>query len=174
MIIADLFRLTKREYFADFFITPPLTLVFAIYSMMHSWGPWWIPQLFLGIFLWSFYEYALHRWVLHGVPLFADIHALHHRNQKDYIAVPPCMTLLSYAGFWVLFGMRSSALMVGFSVGYIIYSSTHTAFHYLRFEEGSWLFAGDQRHVKHHRYEDVCYGVTNSFWDRLFRTEEVH
>lgn len=165
------FRLTRREYFADFFITPPITVAFAIYSLSHGFGPLWLAEFAAGWVAWTFYEYALHRWGLHELPFLRDMHDLHHRNQKDYIAVPPWATLAIYAGFWLIFGMRSSAFMVGFSVGYIVYAAMHTAFHHALVGKGEWLYPMKQRHVAHHRDGTVCYGVTISFWDRLFGTE---
>lgn len=171
--IVALFRLTRREYFADFFITPPLTLVFAVYSIRHGFGVLWIPELLAGWIFWTFYEYAVHRWALHGLPLFSDVHALHHRNQKDYIALPPSVTLVAYASAWLIFGMRSSAFMVGFSLGYIVYSILHTAFHYAPIAPGGWLARGDRRHHLHHRFDNVCFGVTTGLWDRLFGTEKA-
>lgn len=171
--IVSFFRLTRREYFADFFITPPLTLVFAIYSLRHGFGALWIPEAALGWCAWTFYEYAVHRWALHGLPLFSDVHALHHRNQKDYIALPPWATLAVYAAFWMVFGIGSSAVIIGFSVGYIVYSALHTAFHYAAIAPAGWLARGDRRHHLHHRFDSVCFGVTTGFWDRLFGTEDL-
>lgn len=169
--VVNLFRLTRREYFADFFITPPLTSAFAIYSIRHSFGTLWILELALGCGAWTFYEYALHRWALHGAPIFSDLHALHHRNQKDYIALPPWATLIVYASFWLIFGIGSSPMIIGFSLGYIAYSAIHTAFHYAAIGPDGWLARGDRRHHLHHRWGNVCYGVTTGFWDWVFGTE---
>lgn len=166
------FRLTRREYFSDFFITPPLTILLAWHSIRAGGlGLTWPAQFAAGVVVWTLYEYALHRFVLHGVPLLREVHALHHRNQLDYIAQPPWATLATYAVFAAIFGVRSSAFMVGFSTGYIAYSIAHTLFHYARFRPGSWLWRLDQRHVQHHRNGDVCYGVTVDWWDRAFGTE---
>ncbi len=167
----EFFRLTKRDYFLDFFITPPITLAFAAYSISRDAGWWWLPQFVAGWIAWTAYEYALHRWALHGLPFFRDVHAMHHRNQLDYIAVPPWATVATYAAFWLAFGMRSSAAAVGFSAGYIAYAALHTAFHYARFLPGTWLHAQDQRHAAHHRFGDRCYGISTSAWDRLLGTE---
>lgn len=166
------FRLTKRQYYMDFFITPPLTVLLACHSLfVNGLSLYWLGEFLLGAFIWTFYEYALHRWVLHGIPLARRIHALHHFNQLEYIAQPPWATLLTYILLFAVFGARSSAFALGFSTGYIVYAVLHTVFHYMRFTKDSWLWKLDQRHVYHHRFDDSCYGVTTSLWDRLFRTE---
>jgi sterol desaturase/sphingolipid hydroxylase (fatty acid hydroxylase superfamily) len=163
-----LVQLTKAEYFADFFITPPITLAFAALSISRGFSVAWIAMFLAGVAAWTLYEYVLHRFGLHQLPVLRDIHALHHLNQKDHIGVHPAVTAAIYAAFWLLFGIHSSALMVGFSTGYIGYAALHTACHY---SAAGQLGAAKRRHVAHHRYHNVNYGVTTSFWDRLFGTE---
>lgn len=168
--LLNLVRLTRREYFADFFITPPITLALAYVSITRGFGPLWVAAFAVGVLGWTLYEYSFHRWGLHEMAVLRDVHALHHRNQRDYIAIHPLATIATYAAFWALFGIHSSALMVGFSTGYIAYSVLHTAFHY------SGLIADHcpklkGRHVAHHRFHGVNYGVTTGLWDRVFGTE---
>jgi len=133
----------------------------------------WLLQFVLGLFVWTLYEYCLHRFILHGLPIGRDIHALHHKNQLDYIAQPPWLTLTTYGTFFVIFGLKSTALMIGFSTGYVIYAALHTIFHYSRLTPGSLLWKLDQRHVYHHRYGDVCYGISVNLWDLVFKTEYI-
>lgn len=169
-----LFRLTRREYLADFFITPPLTLAFVVLSLRAEFSAAW-PALFAaGVLAWTFYEYALHRWLSHRAWFLRDVHELHHAHQRDYIAVHPAATLALYVGFWIAFGARSSAMMSGFSAGYVIYSILHTAFHYAEIGEGHPLFAAKRRHALHHKFETTHYGVTTPLWDRLFGTDGRH
>lgn len=171
--LVGLFRLSRREYYLDFWITPPLTALLAWHSIRAGgFSAAWVAEFVAGWLIWTLYEYVLHRFVLHGLPIGRDVHALHHRNQLDYIAQPPWLTVATYGLFWSVLGVRSSALMIGFSTGYVAYAVAHTLFHYAHFTPGSLLWRMDQRHVAHHRYGRVCYGVTVDWWDRLFRTEE--
>jgi sterol desaturase/sphingolipid hydroxylase (fatty acid hydroxylase superfamily) len=165
----NFFRRTPREYYADFFITPPITLVLLALSLTHA-DILWPIEFCIGGLMWTFYEYVTHRWVSHGVKFFREAHALHHQKQRDYISLHPIVTVLFYALFWMLFGFSSSALMVGFSVGYIIYSIEHTAFHYSTIDPGHLLYGLKMRHIFHHR-ADVNFGVSTSLWDRIFNTE---
>jgi sterol desaturase/sphingolipid hydroxylase (fatty acid hydroxylase superfamily) len=165
-----LFRLTKWEYYADFFITPPITLALLVASVREGISPLWFGEVAIGLLGWSLYEYALHRWVLHRAWFFREMHELHHAKQTDYIAIHPILTLTIYVSLWAAFGFGSSAAMIGFSLGYIAYSIAHTAFHYAHIPKGHWLYGMKMRHAAHHR-TDVNFGVTASVWDKLFNTE---
>lgn len=168
--LLKLVRLTRREYFADFWITPPITLALSYVSITHGFGLLWLAAFAVGAIGWTLYEYAAHRWISHKMAVMRDLHALHHKNQRDYIALHPLATIATYGAFWALFGIHSSALMVGFSFGYIAYSVLHTAFHYSGLIAG-WFPRLKARHVAHHRYHGVNYGVTTGLWDRAFGTE---
>lgn len=170
MAFVDWFRLRRWEYFADFFLTPPITIVIAAVSLANGPTLLWAVEFLVGLLWWTLYEYVAHRWILHRVWLFRDMHALHHVDQKDYIALHPLGTLALYGFLWLLFGLQSSALMVGFSIGYTIYSAAHTAFHYANIPAGHVLFAAKRRHALHHTFETTNYGVTTPLWDIIFRT----
>ena len=167
--LPTLVRLTRREYFADFFVTPPITLALAVVSISHGVSLRWLMLFAAGWFAWTLYEYAVHR-ISHHAPWLSDLHWLHHRNQKDYIGLHPALTLLFYVVVWLLFGFSAAPFAIGFSVGYIVYAALHTAFHYAHIREGDWLWALKQRHVAHHRFHDRYFGVTWDLWDAVFRT----
>jgi sterol desaturase/sphingolipid hydroxylase (fatty acid hydroxylase superfamily) len=167
----NLFRRTPPEYFADFFITAPITLTLLCFSLANA-DTYWPFSFAAGLLIWTFYEYIAHRFVAHGVPLFKEAHQLHHDHQRDYIALHPVMTLALYGAFWMLFGFGSSAISVGFSVGYLIYATMHTAFHYAVIDPGNIFYGPKMRHVIHHRV-DANFGVTTSLWDRVFKTEYI-
>jgi sterol desaturase/sphingolipid hydroxylase (fatty acid hydroxylase superfamily) len=166
----SLFRRTRAGYYADFAITPPVTAVLAWLSFEASAG--WLAWFVAGLLVWSLYEYVAHRFVSHGLPLMRDAHWLHHSNQADYIAVPPLWTVFFYVLFWWLFGMASTPLAIGFSTGYVAYSSLHTAFHYARIGRGHPLYYLKFLHVTHHRRHDKNYGVVCPLWDVVFGTYE--
>lgn len=164
-----LLRRTRREYFADFFITPPITVALLGVSLWTS-ASWAWPALFLsGALGWTLYEYSVHR-LAHVVPVLRQAHWLHHDDQTDYIAIHPLVTLLQYAAVVATTGIGHSAVAVGFSCGYVYYSALHTLFHYARIRPYSALYRLKMRHVEHHRRE-VNFGVSTSLWDRLLGTE---
>lgn len=168
--VKRLFVLTKKEYFADFVITPSLTFILLLFSLSSfSWS--WIPLFVLGIVFWTFYEYLFHRFLLHHMIGLYEIHMIHHRNQKEYVGIHPLITLSISVTFWTLFGIHSIPLMVGFSMGYIGYSILHTMCHYYIGYHSDWFFRLKMRHINHHRYYNKNFGVSVSWWDKLFDTE---
>jgi sterol desaturase/sphingolipid hydroxylase (fatty acid hydroxylase superfamily) len=167
----EYFRLSRREYFADFFITPPLTIALTVISLLHcSWT--WMPLFGAGLLAWTLYEYLMHRVGLHHVWFARDLHALHHDDQRDYIASHPLVTIAIYAVLWLLFGFNSSAFASGFSVGYVIYAALHTLFHYATILPGHPLFRLKRHHALHHKFDDANFGVSTRLWDRVFITHK--
>jgi len=168
--LLDCFRLSRRAYFADFLITPPITLALAVLSVRGHGIMAWVALLGLGWCAWTFYEYWMHRLVLHHLVFFRELHGLHHGNPRAYIALHPLATIIIYAALWMIFGVQSSTFMVGFSLGYIVYSTLHTIFHYAP-RASAWMPDLQRRHVLHHRFHVANFGVTTGFWDRFFDTE---
>lgn len=132
-------------------------------------------SLLAGVLGWSLIEYLLHRFVLHGVAPFRRWHEQHHARPTALICTP---TLLSATliGLFVflpaaLLGDRwmACALTLGLMVGYLGYAVTHHAIHHWR-GGGAWLMRRKRWHALHHRHGGGarCYGVTGTFWDRVF------
>ena len=64
-------------------------------------------------------------------------------------------------GFW-----RASALTLGMTAGYLAYALVHHATHHWR-SRGPWMTRRKHWHARHHHLA-ACYGVSSSFWDRVF------
>jgi sterol desaturase/sphingolipid hydroxylase (fatty acid hydroxylase superfamily) len=127
-----------------------------------------------GISLWSAIEYALHRFVLHGMEPFRRWHAEHHRHPTALICAPTVLSAglivglvflpsLALRGLW-----PASALTLGVMLGYFAYAVTHHAVHQWR-PRGAWLRRRKAWHAAHHHdAENMCrFGVTTRFWDRV-------
>jgi cyclopropane-fatty-acyl-phospholipid synthase len=120
-------------------------------------------------------EYALHRFVLHGLPPFRDWHAQHHRRPTALISTPTLMSaaliaVLVFVPAWLLSDVwAASALTLGLSVGYLAYAITHHATHHWH-ADNAWLKQRKRWHALHHGSPDqpCCFGVTSAFWDRVF------
>ncbi len=128
-----------------------------------------------GLVSWPAIEYALHRFVLHGVQPFKGWHEAHHRRPKALIFTP---TVLSASLIAVLVFLpallaadlwRACALSLGVLTGYLAYTITHHAVHHWHFDN-IWLKKRKRWHALHHRRIDQpgYYGVTSAFLDRLF------
>jgi sterol desaturase/sphingolipid hydroxylase (fatty acid hydroxylase superfamily) len=136
-----------------------------------------------GLFTWTLFEYALHRWVFHWQPpnpslreRFHPVHQLHHEVQEwDRIVAPPLMAVplavLVLGVQWLLLGRPTVyPFFSGFVLGYLAYDYLHFAAHYARPRTriGKAL---RKRHLQHHfACPDRWYGVSSPLWDYVFRT----
>lgn len=126
-----------------------------------------------GLAGWTLAEYALHRFVLHGLQPFKRWHALHHAQPQAFIATPTLLTsglfgLLVVLPAWWLFALWSaSALVLGVGLGYLGYILTHHAVHHAH-GASPWLRRHKRWHALHHRQGAMaCYGVSLPLWDHL-------
>ena len=132
----------------------------------------------LGLVGWSALEYALHRFVLHGLQPFQRWHAEHHERPTALICAPTVLSATLIAALIFLPALllgnlwRACALTLGVLAGYLAYATTHHATHHWR-ADSAWL-RGRKRwhalnhHRRHHNDQPGCYGVTSGFWDQVF------
>ena len=139
----------------------------------------------LGIIVWSFAEYLLHRFVFHYVPdskigqrLHFIFHGVHHDYPSDSrrLVMPPSASLplavIFYLLFYVIVGRIFVApFMAGFLTGYLFYDITHYAIHHFNMHNKFWL-AIKNHHMKHH-YQDPSkgFGVSSPVWDKIIGTD---
>ncbi len=142
----------------------------------------------LGIFLWSFVEYLIHRFVFHYVPtqskwekinpLFYGnfIHNIHHAYPKDplRLVTPLVVTLplavIFYGLFHIIFASYAPGLFAGFLLGYLGYDLLHAFTHVapMRSRLGRFL---KRYHMQHHYLvEYQSFGVSSPLWDYIFNT----
>lgn len=137
----------------------------------------------LGVFFWTFTEYAMHRWVFHyeprtdwGKQLHFILHGVHHDypNDASRLVMPPSVSIplaiIFYGLFLALFGRVAPAAFTGFLLGYLFYDTLHYATHH--FPMQSRLFAWLKKyHLRHHYQDDETgYGVSSPLWDYIFGT----
>ena len=138
----------------------------------------------LGVFLWTFMEYILHRFVFHYEPksswgkrLHFVMHGVHHDFPSDAtrLVMAPGISLplgaFFYLLFWLVFGSTYvNAIFAGTMFGYVIYDTLHYATHHFKLNKGigKWL---RQYHMRHHFQDpDTRYGVSTPLWDYVFGT----
>jgi cyclopropane-fatty-acyl-phospholipid synthase len=137
--------------------------------------PMLVACVLVGLLAWSAMEYAVHRFVLHGVAPFQRWHARHHERPSALICAPTVVSAALIAGLVFLPARYSvglwpaTALTLGVLIGYLFYTVTHHALHHWR-ARSPWLKERKRWHALHHRRGEwpACYGVTTSFWDRMF------
>lgn len=115
----------------------------------------------LGLLLWTFLEYGVHRWLFHG--LLLKYHQHHHVSPK----VPKPVPLWAYAfGLIPLFWI-SVPLALGVTAGLIVYEALHQSLHH---EPPQWLDNWHVHHLLHHQHPTTNFGLTTNLWDWAFRT----
>lgn len=140
----------------------------------------------LGIFVWTFIEYTLHRFVFHypaksafGNRMVYLMHGLHHEDPADptRLVMPPVpaaiYALLLFPAFRYFVGATYvEAFIAFFLVGYLAYDYTHYYIHHFtpRTALGRFL---KKHHLLHHFADyESRWGVSNPVWDFVFGTAE--
>jgi sterol desaturase/sphingolipid hydroxylase (fatty acid hydroxylase superfamily) len=128
-----------------------------------------------GLASWTAIEYALHRFVLHGLPPFNRWHAEHHRRPTALIGAPTILSstlilVLVFVPALLIAGwLYACAFTLGVVTGYLGYAITHHATHHWH-SRSTWLKRRKRWHALHHHHVDApgCYGVTSALWDHVF------
>lgn len=202
---AEPIRLFKSD-FLEFFthISPvaimvlwgPVTILLLVYSVLGATGaafPWYIPLgIVFGMVLWTFAEYAIHRFVFHYHPktqrferIFFLFHGVHHAQPqvKTRLVMPFPVSIPLAAAFYGLFYLSMTVLigaqvwvnplMAGFVIGYLAYDLTHYATHHFPMRWGYAKFL-KRHHMQHHYKADTTrFGVSSPIWDWVFGTMGV-
>lgn len=143
----------------------------------------------IGLLLWTFSEYILHRFVFHYHPknpveekIFFLFHGVHHAQPqcKTRLVMPPVVSvplaLLFYGLFYLVLTVALGVpylvptTFAGFIVGYLAYDLIHYATHHFPMRTGIWK-ALKRYHMRHHyKSPDKLFGVSSPLWDYVFRT----
>jgi sterol desaturase/sphingolipid hydroxylase (fatty acid hydroxylase superfamily) len=172
-------NLSKALYFGDFLASPIAIIVLAAVALAGrdiETAGLWVLALLVGVGAWTLVEYVVHRWVYHRVAFFEKFHDAHHADPRALIGAPSFFSVgvvlgvffvpLLAVGLVPASGFASGALL-----GYIGYMMVHHVSHHVEPKPGSLLYRARIRHMAHHYHATPGnYGVTTSFWDRVFST----
>ena len=142
-----------------------------------------------GIFLWTFAEYTLHRFVFHYQPrsprqerIVFLFHGVHHAQPqcKTRLVMPPAvsvpMAFIFYGLFSLVVGTFLKApqwvfpLLSGFMIGYLMYDMIHYATHHFRMRAPILRYL-KRHHMRHHyKTPNQRFGVSSPLWDVVFQT----
>lgn len=128
-----------------------------------------------GLLLFSFIEYAFHRWLFHGGRGVAESgHRKHHAEPQGDDALPfflPPLGMLALAAALTIALPVPAALLfaAALAAGYAAYGLAHTAIHAVRFRTPV-LMRWAARHHIHHHHPQRNFGVTTPLWDVLLGT----
>ena len=139
-----------------------------------------------GIFLWTFIEYILHRFLFHLDDDLPDnrfalmthflFHGIHHAfpMDKSRLVFPPVAAYPLYLGIKaclsMIYGRYYLIILAGVLTGYMIYDLTHYYIHHNKPTSGYYRHL-KQHHVLHHYNNPKRgFGVSNKLWDFPFGT----
>jgi sterol desaturase/sphingolipid hydroxylase (fatty acid hydroxylase superfamily) len=182
--------LSKVHFTVPLYIFVPVIL-FSTYKALFQYhiGILTYLELFiLGLFIWTFVEYIMHRFVFHYMPpdkpwamrMHFIFHGVHHDYPSDAkrLVLPPSVSIPLATGFYFLFRAILPVNCVfgffpGFILGYLFYDISHYAIHHFNFKSNIWKKI-KQHHMLHH-YQDPGkgYGVSSPFWDKIFRSDFI-
>lgn len=142
-----------------------------------------VGMLFAGLFLWTFAEYILHRYVFHwtgqskaAARVHFLLHGVHHDfpSDKDRLVMPLLtstpLAFLFYGLFTLALGHFGVALFSGFVIGYLVYDGTHYAVHHFKQTTRLGKFLRKHHMLHHHADHDGGFGVSSPLWDYVFST----
>ena len=164
MAVSKNWQLSPLEYNIDLFVTPIL------FSAGLSLAPTSFLQIIAGILLWSFAEYAVHRFSFHR--RFRRDHWAHHADPRAYIGISGIYLGIAYALLlipvhWA--GLQSA--YSGYMLGYFLYVSLHYAIHRPEYHFGPLIRQLARNHEMHHqRGIEKNFGVSSPLWDFIFMT----
>lgn len=171
---------SRIAYFSDFAVYLAAILMLSAFLVRLAPRPVWTESAVAaaaGLLGWSLIEYAMHRFVFHGIEPFQRLHAEHHRRPQALIATP---TVVSAAVIALLVMLPATllgnlwlgcGLTLGVTTGYFAYGVVHHAVHHWR-SRSAWMRQRRRLHAIHHRFPHCYYGVTTSLWDRTFGSQE--
>lgn len=130
-----------------------------------------------GLLFFSFFEYALHRWLFHGpAQVFQQGHHVHHQQPRGYDSLPfflAPLAILLLASLLNQVVPTIAFLFAGsFAAGYAAYGSSHWVMHAFRFRNPLLRRWAADHHI-HHFHEDRNFGVTSPLWDIVLGTRYV-
>ncbi len=139
----------------------------------------------IGIFTWTVFEYATHRFIFHyhptsdfGKKVHFIFHGIHHAYPNDsmrLVMVPAVSVPMAFIIYYCFHYLLGPVLMVpafaGFAAAYLFYDLTHYAIHHLQFNNRIFKIL-QEHHLKHHYVDpDHGYGFTSKLWDKVFDTD---
>ncbi|KAK9238303.1 hypothetical protein V1525DRAFT_118767 [Lipomyces kononenkoae] len=148
-----------------------------------------VPLWCVGVFIWTFVEYMMHRMLFHmddrlpdhriAITLHFLLHGVHHYLPMDKLrlVMPPALFLILATPFYnlahFLFPYHvATAIFCGGIFGYICYDCTHYFLHHAILPP--YFRELKSYHLEHHyKNYELGFGVTSKFWDVVFGTELV-
>lgn len=186
-----IFKNKWLEAFTKTHIAMPLVLFSTISGLLIYYGiiekgfttPQMILLFFVGMFVFTFVEYVIHRFIYHIKPhndamkeFSYKAHGIHHDYPKDKqrLAMPPVIALMLATFFFifyrVLMGDLVFGFLAGFLMGYTLYLCIHYAIHIFKVPSNFLKTLWHHHAIHHYRQPNKAFGVSSTLWDHVFGT----
>lgn len=136
----------------------------------------------IGLGVWTFFEYMLHRYLFHWVSEWKVIkrftyimHGIHHDYPRDVerVFMPPVPGLIFvsvfFGLFWLIMRDHVYSFLPGFITGYFIYAYIHYLIHAKK-PFRNFKFWWTHHSIHHYKHPDKAFGVSTPIWDYVFGT----
>jgi len=191
MFKSDLLEaLSKVHFTVPLYIFVPVILFcsYKAFFDVHMPALTYIELFIFGIFIWSFVEYVMHRFVFHYAPpdkpwaqrMHFIFHGVHHDYPSDAkrLVLPPSVSIPLATIFYFLFKAILPVNYIfgffpGFILGYLFYDISHYAIHHFNFKGAIWKKIKQHHMLHHYQDPDKGYGVSSPFWDKIFRSDFI-
>ncbi len=164
----------------------PVSIFSFAYSLQANTFIETVGLFFLGLFIWTFTEYTLHRFFFHyharseiGKKFFYLIHGIHHDDPDDQrrllmpLSAAFILAALLFGLFYLFFGSQYVfGFFSGFLIGYLCYDYVHFFTHFGRYKSGFMKHLQKQHMVHHFNKPHALYGVSSPLWDYVFKTKK--
>ena len=137
----------------------------------------------LGLIVFSWVEYQVHRHIFHIYPLNKKrkklqytIHGVHHEYPKDKkrLAMPPVMSVaiatLLLLLLKLILGAFSFSFLAGFLCGYAAYLLVHYVVHVFPPPKNTFRKLWIHHGIHHYKHSDKAFGVSSPLWDHIYKT----
>jgi len=181
--------LSKVHYLVPVYIFVPVILAstYMAFFVKHIGALVYIEYFFIGLFVWTFTEYIMHRFIFHYVPknkiglrMHFIFHGVHHDYPSDAkrLVLPPSVSIPLATGFYFLFNAILPPNYVfgffpGFILGYLFYDISHYAIHHFNFKGKIWKSIKQHHMLHHYQTPSKGYGVSSPLWDKIFGSDFI-
>lgn len=163
--------LSKNSFYFDHFFFATLSVGLFAYLLYQGFP---IIAVATGIFVWTLFEYILHRWIFHILLRYE--HALHHQNPSGFIGAPNFVSIGSfltiYAILWAILPFEAATgIALGLSLGYLFYLYIHHLTHHRIVYPDQLFYRLREAHKLHHHQGSGNFGISTPLWDWVFWTK---
>jgi 4-hydroxysphinganine ceramide fatty acyl 2-hydroxylase len=142
-------------------------------------------HFFIGLLVWSIFEYVVHRWIYHiqfknkKIKWFLEAFHLYHHQYLDKHHVLNAGFLIIYplfASFWIIYFLATQNVIAtsffcfGVIAYYFFYEIVHYFIHYKKYQNGYLQFIQKYHLYHHYKKSNKNFGNTSTLWDVVLGT----